>query len=238
MPNPFFRFKQFTVYQDQCAMKVCTDACILGAYTADQLSTQTNSHILDIGTGTGLLPLMLAQKNPSRIDGVEMDKDAWVQAGQNFRQSPWGDRLIALHGDIREMEFLKKYDFIISNPPFYQQALKSKDHRDNQARHATELNLESLADTISRNLGPEGGFSILLPPVPFDHFIRLAGKEGWHPSNILSIRPSAKKSIFRDIGIFTKQRAKCMEEELIIQGPNESYTEGFRSLLKEYYLEI
>ncbi|HCL83101.1 MAG TPA: tRNA methyltransferase, partial [Chitinophagaceae bacterium] len=123
MSNSFFRFKKFTIQQDRCAMKVCTDSCILGAWTAGRL--QGAARVLDIGTGTGLLPLMLAQKTGATLDTIESDPEAVVQAGENIRQSPWAGRIRLLAGDVRTYPFTSFYDFIIANPPFFESDLRS-----------------------------------------------------------------------------------------------------------------
>src|SRR4026209_1473778 len=122
MPNNFFRFKQFTVHQEQCTMKVCTDSCITGAWVADYILRNQLQvlNCLDIGTGTGLLALMLAQKTGMLIDGVEIDNDAFVQATENFADSPWEKRLHSFHADITTFPTSKEYDLIISNPPFFE----------------------------------------------------------------------------------------------------------------------
>ncbi|MFI5152541.1 MAG: tRNA1(Val) (adenine(37)-N6)-methyltransferase, partial [Chitinophagales bacterium] len=123
MSNSYFQFKQFRIQQDRCAMKVCTDACILGAWFAEKIPSY--STVLDIGSGTGLLMLMLAQKNKSEIDGIEVDLNTYKQLKENIDQSPWKDQLRVFPGDIRSFSFSGKYDFIISNPPFYEKDLRS-----------------------------------------------------------------------------------------------------------------
>src|SRR5271154_3865208 len=125
MPNSYFRFKQFIVRQDRSAMKVCTDSCILGAWSATRLHDAKK--ILDIGSGTGLLPLMLAQYSHSEIDGIELDHESYKQAEENINESPWSDRLQIMEGDARYYPYKEKYDFIISNPPFFESDLQSPD---------------------------------------------------------------------------------------------------------------
>src|ERR1700742_2843872 len=118
MPNPYFQFKQFTVWQDQCAMKVCTDACILGAWFSAKLPSY--SMALDIGSGTGLLMLMLAQQHKGEIHGIELDLPAFRQLKENKEKSPWNDILKVFPGDIRTFRFPQRFDFIIINPPFFE----------------------------------------------------------------------------------------------------------------------
>src|SRR5688572_30396977 len=127
MANNFFQFKQFIIYQDKCSMKVCTDACIFGAGIANIISNSESriSNCLDIGTGTGLLSLMIAQKTSALIDAIEIEEDAFNQAKENFSNSSWSQRLRAFHTDVKHFNSPLKYDFIISNPPFYQNDLIS-----------------------------------------------------------------------------------------------------------------
>src|SRR5262245_3491214 len=130
MANNYFQFKQFTIHQDRCAMKVTTDSCLFGAWVASRESAARSSpgtrrRILDIGGGTGLLALMLAQRTNAFIDSIEIDKDAFQQAEENVKASPWSDRISLYHGDAREFSFQHKYQTIICNPPFYEKELKS-----------------------------------------------------------------------------------------------------------------
>src|SRR6516164_6086064 len=130
MPNPYFQFRQFIIRQDRCTMKVATDSCILGAWIADRIGNSKN--VLDIGTGTGLQMLMLAQKNKIKIDGIELDPEAWQQAKENLEGSSWKDQFEIYCGDARAYSFTKKYDFIICNPPFYDGDLVSASEKENQ----------------------------------------------------------------------------------------------------------
>ena len=161
MSNPWFQFKQFTVYQDQCAMKVCTDACILGAWFADKAPAY--AQVLDIGSGTGLLMLMLAQKHKGGIRGIEIDLNAFRQLKDNIDKSPWRHLLKVYPGDIRSFSFPEKFDFIISNPPFYENDLPAASPTANLARHSKELTLSELLEAIDTNLSHNGSFGVLLP---------------------------------------------------------------------------
>jgi tRNA1Val (adenine37-N6)-methyltransferase len=121
MSNSYFQFKQFIIHQDRCAMKVTTDGCLFGSLSPTLIKEERVINVLDIGTGTGLLSLMLAQaKHNAYIDAIEIDKDAFEQACQNVEVSPWGGRIKVFHADARDNEFPHKYDLIISNPPFYE----------------------------------------------------------------------------------------------------------------------
>jgi len=147
MGNPYFRFKQFMVYQDRCAMKVTTDACLFGAWCAMEIENAKLKikNVLDIGAGTGLLSLMAAQRNRHiTIDAVEIENEAAAQAQSNIEASPWRDRIHLYATDIRSFQSLVKYDAIISNPPFYEKEIVSADREKNTAHHSTDLELEQL----------------------------------------------------------------------------------------------
>lgn len=238
MANNYFQFKQFTVQQDQCAMKVCTDACLQGAFTAQYLLTQSVKTILDIGTGTGLLTLMLAQQIPAGITAIELDTAAAAQARQNFAASPWAARLLVTEADIRELPITQLYDHIITNPPFYEGSLKSGDTLRNQAMHATTLGYEALLQAISAHLQPEGSFSVLLPYSAFPGFRQLAEAAGFYPQQILEVKQSVQHGYFRAIGIFRRQPVTPVITTLAIYEKQNVYTPEFTALLQPYYLYL
>ncbi|MBO9729871.1 MAG: methyltransferase [Chitinophaga sp.] len=238
MANTFFQFKQFTVHQEHCAMKVCTDACIQGAFTAQYLVDKPVPAILDIGAGTGLLSLMLAQQTRAAITAVELDPAAAVQARANFAASPWADRLVLTETDIRDMAAVCPYDFIITNPPFYEQALKSGHAQKDQAMHATNLSYQALISAIDRQLAPSGEVSVLLPYTAFENFRALAVVAGFQLREVLNIRQSVDHGFFRTVGIFSRQAGDTTIKELAIHEANRVYTSDFTSLLTPYYLYL
>src|SRR5688572_25058776 len=140
MPNTYFQFKQFTIHQDRSAMKVTTDACLFGAWCATEIN-QDNKRLLDIGTGTGLLSLMIAQKNKLLIDAVEIEEQAAVQAVENVKASPWKESVHVIHKNIRDFNSEKKYNYIISNPPFYENELSGERMEKNIAHHDAGLKM-------------------------------------------------------------------------------------------------
>jgi tRNA1Val (adenine37-N6)-methyltransferase len=171
MANTHFQFKQFIVHQDKAAMKVTTDSCLFGGWVAEELSAEKDEgkNILDIGTGTGLLSLMLAQKTSGDIDALEIDKEAYEQAIANVSSSPWKERIRVMLQDASSFLSKKKYNTIISNPPFYENELKSPDSKRNIAHHSG-LSLNHLLSVVKENLEERGTFYLLLPYKRIEEF--------------------------------------------------------------------
>ncbi len=235
MGNSYFRFKQFTVQQAGSAMKVCTDACIQGAFTAGFVKNAPR--VLDIGTGTGLLSLMLAQQSPAAIDALELDEAAFRQAAANFEASPWQSRLRAIHADVRDFQPGTPYAFIVTNPPFYENDLKSPDSRRNTAMHTTTLDYETLLTAIRRLLAPDGRFSVLLPYTGFQRFREMAEAAGFTLQELLEVRQTTGHGFFRSVGIFG-EGGVTHTREMSVYDAQRQYTPGFTALLKDYYLYL
>jgi len=241
MSNSYFRFKQFTVNQEKTAMKVCTDACLFGAYISskEKLATNNQTSILDIGAGTGLLSLMIAQKLSGNIDAVEIDEDAYKQAQENFKSTAWKTRLSAFHADVTKLTFSKKYDIIISNPPFFTDSLKSNNEQKNIAKHTAFLSYTALASVAYSNLAGNGRFYILLPYKEFEVFEKIATKSQLAMIKRADIKPTPSSGYFRTIGVFTNAREQPITaESLTIKDNNNKYTYEFIELLKDYYLYL
>jgi tRNA1Val (adenine37-N6)-methyltransferase len=235
MPNSYFRFKQFTIQQDRSAMKVCTDSCMLGAWTALRLQDGDNN-ILDVGTGTGLLALMLAQKSEATIDAIESDPDASAQAAENIISSPWANRIHEYKGDVRHYPFQSDYDFIITNPPFYESDLRSPEPTKNKAKHDLSLTLEELIKVIHSRLRANGRFSILLPYHRVDYFEKLAAVNDFFLIEKLTIKQTPKHDPFRSICLFGFQKQlKIIEEDWQIKDEAGKYSPEFIELMKDYY---
>jgi tRNA1Val (adenine37-N6)-methyltransferase len=235
MPNPYFRFKQFVIHQDRCAMKVCTDSCILGAWTAQELNPIKS--ILDIGTGSALLSLMLAQKSDASIDAIESDPDAARQAAENINLTPWSNRIRVLEGDVRNYSAPAPYDFIITNPPFYESDLHSPENKKNKARHEVGLTLHQLMTAIVKNLKPDGAFSILLPHHRTNYFENLAMDNGFFLSKKLTVHQTPSHAPFRSICLFGYRKPLTPASEmLIIKKPDGKYSGEFIEIMKDYYL--
>ena len=238
MANNYFRFKQFTVQQENCAMKVCTDACLFGAYVADQVKTKAANNILDIGTGTGLLSLMLAQRVPALIDAVEIDEAAFLQVKENFEQSPWKERLFVFNTDVTKFETEKKYACIISNPPFFENDLKSNDSNKNNAKHDTSLTLDKLLQVVKKLLKDDGLFAVLLPYHRVEYFIAAAKEIELLLNKKILVKQTEKHDYFRGMLVFSKQQSALSEETISIKTEDEKYTVRFAELLKDYYLYL
>lgn len=238
MSNSYFQFKQFKVEQDRCAMKVTTDACIQGAWTP---IPATARRALDIGAGTGLLSLMLAQRAPQlNIDAVELDEQAAQQAGENVANADISERISVIAGDIQNVALQEGlYDLIISNPPFFNNSLLGDVRVKNRARHTLTLGYDGLAAATRKCLATEGAMSILLPPPEYDLWLMAAGKEGLYPFHELRVRHRPNGKMTRVIGLMSHSVvAEIRKEELIINGEDGQYSPAFRSLLAPFYLHL
>lgn len=215
-------------------MKVCTDACVLGAYA----DLGTGGRVLDIGTGTGLLALMAAQRNPTaRIDAVEVDEAAFGQAVENVVSSPFAGRVYVAHTRIQDFQPATRYDRIITNPPFYTNYLRSPDATVNRALHTDELPFPDLLAAVVRLLKPDGQWWVLLPPYEADKLAELAGDMNLFSFRRLTLRHHAQKPVFRVITGFSFQQFPVLEDELsIYETDNRTYTPEFRRLLRDFYL--
>ncbi|MEP6845229.1 MAG: methyltransferase, partial [Panacibacter sp.] len=241
--NTFFRFKRFTVQQENCAMKVCTDACLFGAWVAQKVKNEKSKvkRVLDIGTGTGLLSLMLAQQTNAFIDAIEIDEAAAMQAGQNFATSPWKERLHIHHTSVQQytLSTVQQYDIIICNPPFFENDLRSDNAKRNLALHSTELSLEELLQAVHMLLKEDGCFAILLPFHRGDYFEKFASVKHYYLRQKILVRQTPSHSYFRTMLFFNKQPCiSAVEKKIIIQNENREYTDDFILLLRDYYLHL
>lgn len=246
MANSFFRFKRFTVNQGDCAMKVCTDACIFGAWTVEKMRSFPGvKHILDIGAGTGLLSLMVAQAMPEEaiLDAVEIDGAAARQARGNFAYSPWKQQINLHHSSIQQYQPPAgvTYDLIISNPPFFENDLPSADKQRNLALHSAALTLQELLRAIDPILKQDGHFAILLPYHRSRHFIAEAEKAGFYLKDATAIRQTFLHSQFRSMLIFSRTPAATpasLSQSIVIKDAAGNYSASFQALLKDYYLYL
>lgn len=240
MSNSYFQFKQFTVQQEKAALKVSTDSCFFGAWIANKVESEKLKvkTVLDIGAGTGLLMLMLAQKCDAVIDGIEIDAPSYNQAKENIEGSPWKERLHLFYGDVKHFSFQKQYDFIISNPPFYEGDLKSNAANRNIAMHDEGLKLDELLQLVDVNLTEDGSFAVLLPYTRTDQFIEDAIKKRFFLSERMNVKQSVNNSFFRSMLLFERKIGKPEMKELSIKDETNQYTANFIELLKDYYLYL
>ena len=240
MPNPYFHFKQFTVYHDRCAMKVTTNSCVFGAWVAREIqnAAQKIENVLDIGTGTGLLSLLIAQKNEVEIDAVEIDRNAFEQAEENVSSSPWGSRIQVFNADILQFGFFKKYDCIISNPPFYQNELASAREEKNMAHHSQQLTISAVLDLIKSHLSKEGTFFLLVPAKRRVEIENMFRQKNLHVQQIVFLRQSVNHSPFRLLIMGSNSATLQACSDISICDAQQQYTREFVDLLKDYYLHL
>ncbi|GGH57153.1 tRNA1Val (adenine37-N6)-methyltransferase [Filimonas zeae] len=244
MPNGYFQFKQFTVHQEACAMKVCTDACLFGAWVVEKVKSQKGKikKILDIGAGTGLLSLMLAQAIEADIDAVEIDEQAALQAGSNFAACPWQQRLrvhtlpVQLYGGTDN-----GYELVVSNPPFFENDLKSSDNKRNLALHSAALSLDELFIAAGTLAQPRAQFALLLPWHRNQEALALAHKHQWQVQAAAAVQQTPRHTPFRTMLLLSRgatQAYNAVTESIVIKDADNAYTPEFTQLLSPYYLHL
>lgn len=249
MANSYFQFKQFLIHQDRCAMKVTTDACLFGAWVArqiklnrEQLDFTGSDRLLDIGTGTGLLSLMLAQENPALdIHAIEIDVNAAGQAEENCSLSPWKERIRVRQEDIRQASFEHPFRYIVSNPPFYENDLRSPDPIKNLAHHQEGLLLKDFPAIIQKQLEPGGWFYLLLPYKRKEEMIELLHHNGFGISSMVQVKQTVNHPYFRLMLEAKNSKEKIEITDIInlnVKEKDDKYSNEFVSLLKDYYLQL
>lgn len=239
--NEPFRFKEFIVRQDKTAMKVGTDGVLLGAWCSLESKPET---ILDIGSGTGLISLMMAQRSFAEvIDAVEIDEQAYEQTVENFEESDWGDRLFCYHSSFQEFaaemkEEEETYDLIISNPPFYQNAYETADESRNKARFTFSLSFENLLEGVSSILSEDGFFSTIIPYTEEEQFIQIAKDNRLNLSRICRVKGNPKSKIKRSLLEFSFQNKEIQETKLVLEHGRHEYTTEYQYLTKDFYLKM
>lgn len=232
MSNPYFHFKQFSIYHDRCAMKVGTDGVLLGAWTP----LPADGHGLDIGTGTGLLALMAAQRSAGlHLTGIDIDADAVAQARTNILASPFADRICIAHCPMQAFEPQVHLDVILCNPPYFEASLTSPSATRTTARHTTLLPFVELADFAGRWLSDDGFFSVVLPTEAFDGFLRLCFDAGLHLFRRCDVKTTIHKAPKRTLACFCRHGNSQPTETLVLQDGNRR-TEAYNALTKDFYL--
>ena len=229
------------MHQEHTAMKVCTDACLFGAWSAADAQIQNAKKILDIGSGTGLLSLMLAQQSAAHITAIEIEDGAFKQTKTNFDLSPWKERLEVVHTSIQDYALDSKPLFycIITNPPFYEGDLNSPDNAKNLAAHSTGLSWDDLVKSVDRLLQENGAWYVLVPTLRAYTMQKLALNYGLQLSEECLMYNNAKHLPIRAMLKFVKQKdAAIQRNKIVIKNADQSYTTEFTTLLKEYYLHL
>ena len=254
MSNPYFRFKQFTVFHDKCAMKVGTDGVLLGAWTR----VDNAAEVLDVGTGTGLVALMVAQRNPqARVVAIDLDGQAVEQAKENIGNSPFADRIAVELSDFRHyVQYCpKRFDLIVSNPPYFSDSLLPPDKGRAKARHSVSLTLDELLLSARNCLKDHGMLSLILPYDKNDELNRLCEKYAFHPKRKTVVYPlpnSEPKRLLIELALMPVVRDRLEErtgplerdrpeertgpESLVIESSRHCYTGEFGALVKDFYL--
>lgn len=233
-----FKFKEFTIHQDQCAMKIGTDGVLLGAWTS--LDKQPES-ILDIGAGTGIIALQLAQRSfAETIDAIELDDDAYEQCVANFEASLWADRLFCYHAGFDEFvdEMDDKYDLIVSNPPFYAEEVASGNEARDKARQNSSLPFDELVQGVSQFLTDNGTFSVIIPFKEEDNVNGLAEGVGLFPNRITRVKGNPETDFKRSLMEFSFHNSRPYIDSLVIEESRHQYTKEYIDLTKAFYLKM
>lgn len=234
-----FSFKKFSVNQDRTAMKIGTDGVLLGAWSP---IPENAFSVLDIGSGTGIIALMLAQRsNAEQIDAVEIDEEAYEQATENFENSPWSDRLFCFHAGLDELieEPEDEYDLIISNPPFYTENYKTEDIQRDLARFEDAMPFEMLVEAADLLLSENGIFSVIIPFKEEENFLALAKEFELYPMKITRVKGTPTSEIKRSLLAFKRFATNEIEiNELVIETERHVYTAEYIALTKDFYLKM
>jgi tRNA1Val (adenine37-N6)-methyltransferase len=231
-----FKFKQFSLRHDRSTMKVGTDGVLLGAWAG----TGDAKKILDIGTGSGLIALMLAQRTMPgvSIDALEIEQHAFEQAQENTVRSPWRDKVKVFHIAIQDFNTTEKYDLIVSNPPYFQNSQRPPDEKRLQARHTTSLTYPELLSSVRRLINAKGKFNVILPHTEGLQFIDFARPYNLHCTRQWSFRTRKEKPIERWLLEFSVHEAFKEDGEIILYSTHDEWSEGYKKLTKDFYIKL
>ncbi|MGQ9620343.1 MAG: tRNA1(Val) (adenine(37)-N6)-methyltransferase [Bacteroidales bacterium] len=237
MANNYFRFKKFTIYQDKCVFKAGTDGVLLGALA----DIAGDGWLLDIGTGTGLIAIMAAQRTNCRIAAIEPDNASFLQACENVKACPWNDRIMVENCSFREyyLNSPGKFDFIVTNPPYFRNSLKNPDKVKSMARHADSLTSDDLIEGTTHLLHENGSLHLILPYSEGAVFIAVAAEKGLYCNRIIKVRAVPSGPIIRLIMKFEKSKKQLREKFITIEtGKRHVYTPEYIEATKDFYLNF
>jgi tRNA1Val (adenine37-N6)-methyltransferase len=238
MPLKAFQFKQFSVAHDKCAMKVGTDAVLLGAWATINHCPKS---VLDVGAGSGILALMLAQRSTAElIDAIEIDVEAYEQCVQNFEQSPWSDRLFCYHASLEEFtqEIEDKYDLIVSNPPFYTNQFETKNNARDLARFEKAMPFDQLVSSVKMLLSDNGQFCVIIPFSEEGVICSLAKQQQLYCIKKLRVCGQKHGGIKRSLMVFSRKEQDIETQEMYLEDGRHNYSESYREMAKEFYLKF
>ena len=237
MPNPYFSFKQFTVFHDKCAMKVGIDGVLLGAWTP----IENAQKILDIGTGTGLIALMLAQRSEAMITGIDIDQSAALQANENVQTSPWSNRIGIFEKSLQNFAFnsTERFDLIVSNPPYFVNSTKTPAENRTAARHTDLLTHEELMENALKLLSPVGRICLILPIIEGQKCIEFAETKNLFCTKQVTVYPKPGVEAKRLLLEFSLIQSKKTETGITIESETRhQYSSEFTELAKDFYLKL
>lgn len=235
MANNYFQFKKFKIVQDGCAMKVGTDGCLLGGW----FDCSQSRNILDVGSGSGLIAIMAAQRCNATVTGVEIDSDAAIQAIENVNNSPWSDRIRIINEDLLSYTTAERFDTIVSNPPYFVNSLKCDNDARTTARHSDTLSNNDFFRKCKELLTEEGKISIIIPSDISTDWQEVAKSNGFHTSRITHIKTTPDKMAKRVLIEFSTCKPQEMfEETLILEKKRGVYSDEAQNILKDFYLKL
>lgn len=234
MPNSYFQFKQFRIEQESCAMKVTTDACAFGAWVASDYPHAQS--VLDVGAGTGLLSLMMAQAGAQKIDAIEIEPACFAQMKENLKQSVFVEQINPLHADFLQFQIDKRYQLILSNPPFHENQLKSDSKPVNLARHSDAMPLMPFFQKAKSLLDQEGVLYVLIPYYRKKDTLEIAHQVGLHEIKLIDLHHTAAHTPFRTLLRFSQKQGHCIEESFCLYERENEYSQRFKKLIEPYYL--
>ena len=234
MSNNYFKFKQFTIVQDGCAMKVGTDGCLLGGW----FDCSKSKNILDIGCGSGLIAIMAAQRCDALVTGIEIDSNAAIQAEKNVKNSPWSERIEIVNCDFLEYNTSKRFDTVVCNPPYFVNSLKCGKSQRTLARHSDSLNCKEFFAKCAEISTDTATVNIIIPSDIAEEWLSAAKENGFYASRITHIKTTPKKVSKRVLMEFSRSETATNEKTIIFEDGRGEYSEDVKNILRDFYLKI